>query len=231
MALDIVDGNGVAKTIKTTLDGSDHVAHHRVDAVSGTVAATQSGAWSVSITGTMPAISPGTAAANLGKAEDAAHTSGDVGVLALAVRADAAVASVNAAGDYSPLLTDSTGRLHASAIANADGIGVGGAVAAVKRAAASVSVGTDQAIVAAVASKKIRVVGLVATSSAAATFTLKSKPAGGGSAISAAFSLVAGVPLVLSPCAFGWAETVSGEGLSADVATTAVAVQVLYAEV
>lgn len=31
MALDVKDGNAVAKTIKTTLDGADHVPHHLVD--------------------------------------------------------------------------------------------------------------------------------------------------------------------------------------------------------
>jgi hypothetical protein len=54
---------------------------------------------------------PGTAAADLGKAEDAVHASGDVGVMALAVRADTAAAT-GANGDYVPLLVDSTGKLH-----------------------------------------------------------------------------------------------------------------------
>lgn len=55
---------------------------------------------------------PGSGATNLGKAEDAAHTSGDVGVMALAVRADTAATTTSASGDYSPLLTDANGRLH-----------------------------------------------------------------------------------------------------------------------
>lgn len=54
---------------------------------------------------------PGTAATNLGKAEDAAHASGDVGVMALAVRKDVAVATAAAADDYVPLQTDAEGRL------------------------------------------------------------------------------------------------------------------------
>lgn len=60
---------------------------------------------------TVGTITPGTAAANLGKAEDAVAGSGDVGVMALAVRADTA-ASTAANGDYVPLLTDSVGALH-----------------------------------------------------------------------------------------------------------------------
>jgi hypothetical protein len=53
---------------------------------------------------------PGVGVTNLGKAEDAAHSSGDVGVMALAVRKDAAVATA-AADDYVPLQTDAEGRL------------------------------------------------------------------------------------------------------------------------
>ncbi len=56
------------------------------------------------------AVSPGTAAANLGKAEDDPHNSGDVGVMSLAVRKDTA-AAVAADGDYHPLTLDSLGQL------------------------------------------------------------------------------------------------------------------------
>lgn len=56
-------------------------------------------------------VTPGTGAANLGKAEDAAHATGDVGVMALAVRSDTAAAT-GANGDYVPLIVDSTGKLH-----------------------------------------------------------------------------------------------------------------------
>lgn len=52
---------------------------------------------------------PGTGATNLGKAEDAAHTSGDVGVMALTVRADTAAATAGTTGDYQPQITDATG--------------------------------------------------------------------------------------------------------------------------
>lgn len=52
---------------------------------------------------------PGTAAANLGKAEDAVHTSGDVGVMALTVRADTAAATAGTTGDYQPQITDALG--------------------------------------------------------------------------------------------------------------------------
>ncbi len=46
------------------------------------------------------------------KAEDAAHSSGDKGVMFLAVRKDSAVALAGADGDYIPLIVDANGRLH-----------------------------------------------------------------------------------------------------------------------
>lgn len=52
----------------------------------------------------------------LGKAEDAAHASGDLGVMALGVRAVAnPAAHAGTAGDYSPILTDPNGRLFTNA--------------------------------------------------------------------------------------------------------------------
>ena len=60
-----------------------------------------------------PTIVPGTAATNLGKAEDAAHTSGDVGVMALGVRAatptDRSAGPTD--GDYEPFGLDANGGL------------------------------------------------------------------------------------------------------------------------
>ncbi len=58
---------------------------------------------------TQSAVTPGTAATNLGKAEDAAHTSGDVGVMALAVRQDTQAALAGTTADYIPLTTDVNG--------------------------------------------------------------------------------------------------------------------------
>ena len=57
---------------------------------------------------------PGVGATNLGKAEDAEHIDGDVGVMALAVRKDTP-SSYGANGDYSPLQLTSTGTLRVNA--------------------------------------------------------------------------------------------------------------------
>ena len=59
-------------------------------------------------------IVPGTAATNLGKAEDAAHASGDTGILVLTVRTDTlnpASLPTSATGDYAGLQSDNVGRL------------------------------------------------------------------------------------------------------------------------
>jgi hypothetical protein len=57
------------------------------------------------------AVVPGTAATNLGKAEDAGHTTGDTGVMALAVRNDTATALAGTTLDYIPFTTDANGGL------------------------------------------------------------------------------------------------------------------------
>lgn len=52
---------------------------------------------------------PGTGATNLGKAEDAGHTTGDTGVMALGVRNDTLAATTNATADYTQVTTDQAG--------------------------------------------------------------------------------------------------------------------------
>lgn len=76
----------------------------------------QDGGNSITVDGTVAisSIVPGTTATNLGKAEDAAHTTGDVGVMSLAVRNDAGTALATTDGDYIPLSTDSSGNLRIS---------------------------------------------------------------------------------------------------------------------
>jgi hypothetical protein len=52
------------------------------------------------------------AVVDLARAEDSGHTSGDMGVMMLAVRKDTAAALATTDQDYIPLTTDSLGRLH-----------------------------------------------------------------------------------------------------------------------
>ena len=65
----------------------------------------------VLVSGVVTTLIPGTAAENLGKAEDAGHSNGDVGVMALAVRNDTQTSLANVTGDYIPLTTDAEGGL------------------------------------------------------------------------------------------------------------------------
>lgn len=58
---------------------------------------------------------PGVGATNLGKAEDAAHTSGDTGIMALGIRDDTLSVFSGAENDYEPFHMTSTGRLYVSA--------------------------------------------------------------------------------------------------------------------
>lgn len=53
-----------------------------------------------------------TTLATLSKAEDAAHSSADTGIMALAVRKDTASTGIGADGDYVPLAVNASGELH-----------------------------------------------------------------------------------------------------------------------
>jgi hypothetical protein len=122
----VVEGEGVAGTPAggvLTIQGQSSMEPVATDLteVAGATVATGSGTAATSIrvelptngTGTIASITtsvtPGTAAANLGKAEDVALVSGDTGVLALAVATDGSTA-LNAAGDYGVIGTDTAGN-------------------------------------------------------------------------------------------------------------------------
>lgn len=96
---------------------------------------------------------PGTGATNLGKAEDAAHSTGDVGVMALAVRSDTAASTAGTTNDYQPIITDNIGQVWinstpaAASLAKAEDVAaasgdVGIAAFAVRRDTPTVSSGT-----------------------------------------------------------------------------------------
>lgn len=92
---------------------------------------------------------------------------------------------------------------------------------------------TDGAVVAAVASKKIRVLGFIlspATTATAVTFT--TKPGGAGTAISAVITTLAGAPFSSGFTELGHFETAAGEGLSATTGTgSTVGIEVTYVEI
>ncbi len=92
---------------------------------------------------------------------------------------------------------------------------------------------TDGSVVAAVTSKKLRVLGFVIMAGGTATnVTLNTKPAGAGTAKTCLFACPAngGVAAGFNP--LGWFETVSGEGLAATTGAGATTgILVCYAEV
>lgn len=78
-----------------------------------TITQTSAANLNATVVGTLTAVTPGTAAAQLGKAEDAIAASGDTGVFALGVRRDGpTLASQAAAGDYHELAVGSGGELY-----------------------------------------------------------------------------------------------------------------------
>jgi len=94
-----------ATNLDVQIGGSDTVT------VSATNLDVQIGGSDTLTVGTITtSVTPGTGATNLGKAEDGVATSGDVGVMALAVYNEAGTA-LAADGDYTPLQTDATGQL------------------------------------------------------------------------------------------------------------------------
>jgi len=107
----------------TTLSVDDGAGSLTVD---GTVAATQSGTWNITnVSGTVSLPTGAATSANqtteitalqliddIVLAEDAVHSSGAAGVLALTRRADTASTSAGTDGDYATLNTNGDGRLH-----------------------------------------------------------------------------------------------------------------------
>lgn len=143
-------------------------------------------------------------------------------------------------GDGSALSTDANGNIIISSnsvvsfYTSTDKIYNATTALTPKFAFANVSASqTDSAVVAAVTSKKIRVLALYALPGSTATdLTFNSKPAGSGTAISAKFANGANGGEVLPFSQVGWFETASGEGLSVTTgagATTGIGV--VYVEV
>lgn len=109
------DVNAQTNVIYTGVsDGTDLLAVNADGSINVTVS-------NASLNVAVTSVVPGTGATNLGKAEDAAHTSGDVGVMGLAVRNDANSSLVGADGDYAPLQVDATGLLKVNIVAGGSG--------------------------------------------------------------------------------------------------------------
>lgn len=148
---------------------------------------------------------PGTGATNLGKAEDAAHTSGDVGVMALAVRNDDLAALAGADGDYAPLQVTQNGALLMCPAANDD----------YKYAVIDDALSGNNTLIAAVASRKIRVLALFMV--AAGDVVARFEDGAGGTALTGQMDLTtnSGFTLPFNPA--GWFETTANTLLNLEL--------------
>lgn len=120
-------------------------------------------------------VTPGTAAANLGKAEDAAAASGDTGVMALGVRNDSLTATqTNANGDYGALSIDTSGIL---IIAGAPRLLKGRQVTTITSSTAETTILTS------VASTFLDIYGLILTNTSATVTKVSVRDATAGGTI------------------------------------------------
>jgi len=106
-----------ASQIGAVLNNGEFIIDYRRGLLIGKKATTAATMTSVTYTysaggyGAITSVIPGTGATNLGKAEDAAHTSGDVGVMILAKRTDTAASSAGSDGDYATINEDVNGNV------------------------------------------------------------------------------------------------------------------------
>ena len=116
-----IDDNGGSLTVDSsdlvTIAGAVTGTEMQVDVVAALPAGTNAIGKLAANTGVdigdvdVTSIVPGTGATNLGKAEDAVHATGDVGVMGLTVRRDADTTLAGLDGDYAPMQVNATGAL------------------------------------------------------------------------------------------------------------------------
>lgn len=165
-------------------------------------------------------IIPGTSATHLGKAEDASHTDGDTGVFALTVRKDSVASTAGTDGDYAALTTDASGRLWVNVSSNpvrartTDAIAVADQTDAIMEGSTALTPkfviidaasSGDNTILAAVASKKIRVISCLLV--AAGTVNVRFESGASGTALTGQMNLVANTGFCLPYNPAGWFQT------------------------
>ncbi len=99
----------------------------------------------ITVAGTLgvSGLTPGTGAANLGKAQNSPHAVGDVGALLLAIRRDTPGPGTSTDGGYIGLQTDAQGNLRVNVMAGGGGGGPGGGTAAVDDSAFTIGVTSE----------------------------------------------------------------------------------------
>lgn len=228
----VKDANGAVIVLKSTEVGGEHATHHVIDSVSGNVNAVQSGAWAVSVSGITTSVVPGVGQLHLGKASGAAGVISDTGVAVLSVRQASPAAIAGANDRYQQITSDQNGRVHVQSAPRLAFVSRGGVDLEVKTAYLSFSGGvTDAALVAAVAGKKIVVVGMMINSGSSTDVVFRSKPAGAGTGISCKYRALANFAIQMPPTGlYTIATTNTGEGLSINTGTNPGDIQVWYIE-
>lgn len=225
-----VDGTvGVSGTVtvdsELTTDDFDTGAGTDTIAKVGLAFAASGGSTKVSAAAPLP-VTVISGASNTQYAEDAAHASGDIGTVALARRADTASVSSGTDGDYSTLNVDANGRLHvkqpdgASVAASNETSTVYNGATALTPKFAVVNLSSTGTVIAAVASKKIRVLAVQAVASAGVT-SVTWKSGAGGTALTGPQTWGAAGGTVLPYNPVGWFETASNTLLELSFTGTA----------
>ena len=108
-----VDGSGATQPVSYATTGSGNATGAlRVELANNGIGQISTVSTVTSVTAIGASVTTGTSAAHVGKAEDAAASSGDTGVFVLGVRNDTlATATTSTDADYSQLSVDSLGRL------------------------------------------------------------------------------------------------------------------------
>lgn len=173
----------------------------------------------------------GGSAAALAKVEDAAHSSGDPGIMALAVRKDTASALASTDGDYIPLVVDSSGRLHVNvgaALAASRTVDSVAATQTVDRlmnnltavtptfAAISAASSGDNTIVAAQGTSNIILVHQVLLVATGAV-TVRFESGAGGAALTGQMAIAANGGFVIPFSPVGWFKTAANTLLNLEL--------------
>lgn len=112
----VVDGSASTQPVSGTVTVTDGAGALNVIVDSGSITVSD-GAGALTVDGTVAvssittSVTPGTAAANLGKAEDVASADADVGVASFAIRDDTLNIRSGTEGDWEPLHTNASGAL------------------------------------------------------------------------------------------------------------------------
>lgn len=207
--------------------------HVNLRNVSGTEIGTSSNPVRVDPTGTTRqpvSVQVDTTPANgIARLEDTAHANNDVGVPILAVRQDT-LSSLSSDGNYTNIKTDSVGNLRVSSISGTrtDAIFDGVTSLTPKFSKIDVASSGDNAIVAAVGGKKIRVLSYVFVCSG----TVNVKWRNGTTDLMGAASFVANTGIAMPYCPVGYFETSVAAALNLNLsAAVQVSGHITYVEV